>query len=202
MTIKNGYKAQENRGGEEESGWYTFFETKTDASAWLVAKGFEEHGTFKPCRYIQADKYSFPFEVNEENLIESIGKCFKFAFVSVKDVDELSYYPTQCENYGKWHDIVEAGKNYMVGSTRETKGFLKSHSSGLSDWQRLAMEYLEKNPKKYLTIETRGRRPFSWRVIPYPEFVDFALPYHGQGGEKNYVVKWTRQTRKILVNVD
>ena len=202
MTITTGYKVSENRDGVSEKGWYTFMETEARCAEWIEHYGYK-NASFRPCRYVQTGRYKMPFEVDEDDLISTIRKCFSFAKVTVRDVSELEHYEKQNETYGSWDDVIEAGKSYIGNWNDDTKKFIKTHSSSLSDWQKLAMEWMSQNRTKFIIIETlAGKRNFLWRVVGWREYVDFGLPYHELGGEKNYVVKWEKPGSKVLVNVD
>lgn len=200
MSIINGYKVTQN---EDGSGWYTFCPNLEEIENRVESGRIPENHGRVPCRYVKRNRWEIGVEVDESNLITSIYRCFTSYRTHIVVHDCYEWYTKQNESWGKWDLIIEAGKSYMVGSDVPTEKFLKTHSSGLSDWQKLAFEWAVQNKGKVMVITTGTvQRPFTWHVTCYDEYVDFSLPHHGEGGERNYVVQISRPTRKILVNVD
>lgn len=99
--------------------------------------------------------------------------------------------------YGFWDKIMECGRSYMVGTGTSMKEYLISHSSPLSEWQKLAYTWVIQNPSRILEVETKTH---DWSIYLRGEFVEFALPHQERGGEKHYVCRDGRT--KVLVNVD
>jgi len=98
--------------------------------------------------------------------------------------------------YGKWDKMMDCGKSYMVGDIPMSR-YLKTHTSPLSGWQKLAYAFCLQNPTLILEIETKTH---DWRVYQRGEYVEFALPHQSRGGERHYVSR--NGTSKVLVNED
>lgn len=114
----------------------------------------------------------------------------------VSSTPKTEWYQNQTE-YWFWDRTIEAGKSYMVGDKISMTKFLKSHSSPLCAWQKLAYQWAIENPDQILHVENRTHE---WRVFLHGEYVEFELPYHEKGGERNYVTRSGKT--KVLVNVD
>lgn len=120
--------------------------------------------------------------------------CFVDAHVSSKEKTE-PWYLDQNE-FWFWDRLMESGKSYMVGDMPMAQ-YLKKYSSPLSDWQKRAYKWALDNPGKILIVETKTHE---WRVYSRGEYVEFALPYHEKGGERNYATR--NGKTKVLVNED
>jgi hypothetical protein len=107
-------------------------------------------------------------------------------------------------DYYEFDTVIEAGKSYMVGSDVATADYLKSHRSYMdpNGWMAAAVAYAFANPDKKLIIEGHGSRPLHYQVYKRGNFVEVALPHHGQGGERHWAVSEDKPRRRILINVD
>jgi hypothetical protein len=114
----------------------------------------------------------------------------------VSSSPKTEWYRKQTE-YWFWDRMIEAGKSYMVGDNITMSKYLKSHSSPLCDWQKMAYQWAIENPDQILHVENGTHE---WRVFLHGEYVEFELPYHEKGGERNYVTRSGKT--KVLVNVD
>ena len=96
-----------------------------------------------------------------------------------------------------WSEIIDIGRSYMVGRQVTIEDFLKSHTSIMRGWYRLAFAYCMNHPLVKLAIENDRRH---YRVYRRGEYVIFSLPYHDHGGEYDWVSR--DGETKVLVNVD
>ena len=108
------------------------------------------------------------------------------------------------DDYYEWDAIVEAGKSYMVGSDVPTDSFLKSHSSYIpaDHWLAFAVDWAFKNPPQRLIVPKPSGQPLHYEVYKRGDYVEIALPHHGQGGEKHWAVHADSPRKKLLINVD
>jgi len=116
---------------------------------------------------------------------------------SVTTRDNEYARPERKDDYTTWDAIIEAGRSYMVGSKTPMDEYLRSHSSNLTLWQRMAYDWCKANPNQRLVVENAR---YEYHVYLRGEFVEIGLPYHGQGGERHWVTRDGK--RKVLVNVD
>lgn len=192
MSIIRGLRVQNS------AGWYNFVKTMADAETWAKQNGSDSFSTHA-CRYVKRDKYSFPVEVDEENIYTTLYRLLG---------RHSNAMPTETRNYSNitWNEVIELGKCYLVGSECPTADFLRTHTSQTSDWQVLAAEWIVAHPDKELRIETRsgrnGNKKYSWHIFLENDHVVFRLPYHGEGGEKTWVAHVKKLTRKVLIDVD
>lgn len=101
------------------------------------------------------------------------------------------------DEYGEFAAVIECGKSYLVGRDVATADFIANHTTKLTGWKKPAYAWAVANPLWKLTFDQHG---LSWHVNSGGKYVEFALPYHDAGGEKN----WISQSGKtlVLVNVD
>lgn len=191
MTIINGYKITHDN-------YYTFAENEIKAKEAAKNNDWSEYELI-PCRYSKQGKYSYPVMINEDNKIETLYKLFERPFIQVV---ENTVNQWQNPIYFIWDNVIEAGKSYLVGKDEDTKKFIKSHTTQLSDWQVLAHEYVKENPDKKIRIDTKGKRKFSWVIFLEGDHVIIELPHHDAGGEKTWVSHIDTPNKKVLVNVD
>lgn len=105
--------------------------------------------------------------------------------------------PERKDDYTTWDAIIEAGRNYMVGRETPMAEYLRSHSSNLTLWQRMAYDWCKANPNQRLVVENAR---YEYHVYLRGESVEIGLPFHDQGGERHWVTRDGK--RKVLVNVD
>lgn len=111
--------------------------------------------------------------------------------------DKLDYY----HKLYAFTDAVEAGKSYMVGSDVPTKAYLKSHTSYIArdHWLYYAVKWAFQNEDQKLVVETKTK---TYEIYRRGAYVEIALPHHGRGGEKHWIVCFSEPNKKVLVNVD
>jgi hypothetical protein len=102
-------------------------------------------------------------------------------------------------HYGTWDKMLEAGRSYLVGNHVSWRQFLRTHTSALTEWQRMAYHWCLAHPTLRLVFEARLRSRI-YHIMKHGEFVEIGLPYHDYGGEKHWVSR-DGKTR-VLVNVD
>jgi hypothetical protein len=107
------------------------------------------------------------------------------------------YHTMVDDRFRSWDACIESGKGYLVGSDVPTKDFLRSHTSRLCPWQKLAYLWAKQHPAEKMILD--GKR-YSWSIQARGEYVDFSLPHHDKGGEKGWI-SCDGRTR-VLVNVD
>jgi len=100
-----------------------------------------------------------------------------------------------------WDEMIEAGKSYMVGSDVPTKKYLASHTTYMNDsqWLYWAVQWAFENEDGRLIVKTHSK---DYEIYRRGEWVEIALPHHGRGGEKHWVVHKSNPNKKILINVD
>ena len=99
---------------------------------------------------------------------------------------------------GNWDQAIEGGKSYMYGSDKPTKEYIRKYSSTLSAiWMKLAYQLAMLDTT--IEIHLRSQR-LAYHVYKVGEYVEFRLPYHGQGGEKSYITKDGK--RKVQTDQD
>jgi hypothetical protein len=184
---------------ESASGWYRAVRTEQEGHERAATDSVWNDGyTLTPCRYITSKRHSWIF-IDEENTIRTLHRLFaRGTYITTA----RNPYADVVDEFDTFESNVEAGKNYLVGRDVATEDFLKTHTSSCSDWQVLAHAWALAHPESMLIIETAGRRKFSWQVYKRGNYVEFGLPHHGEGGEKHYVSRADKPTRKVLVNVD
>ena len=116
-------------------------------------------------------------------------------YVNIWATDKKGRWYLDPGEFAYWSRTIEAGKSYLVGDSWSMCRFLKSYSSPLSRWQRMAYDFAIQNPKIVLHVETYRHE---WRVYLRGEYVEFRLPSQEKGGEKSYVTR----TGKTKVQVD
>jgi hypothetical protein len=117
--------------------------------------------------------------------------------VLIAHSEKTSEWHLKPGEYGFWEKMMECGRSYMVGTGTPMKEYLRSHSSPLSKWQKLAYDWALQNPNSILEVETKTH---DWQVYLRGEYVEFALPHQERGGEKHYVTRDGKTN--VLVNVD
>jgi len=196
MTIKQGYKVI------FPDGSYTVAESEKDAEK-KSQLGYWNNRQYElsPVLYAKKSKND-PFVIIEpgEDKLKTIKKLFDGYIILSTSKNTVREY--QNPKFFLWNEVIEAGKSYMVGSEVETKQFIKTHSSGLSDWQIFAFEYVKEHPEESINIQTTGKRRFTWHVFLEGDHVILELPYHGEGGEKTWCAHIDNPKTKILINVD
>lgn len=146
---------------------------------------------------VDADGYLVPQPAQGETITTTdIWATFRVqVFVSRKT--KTSEWHLKPGEFGFWDKIIECGRSYMVGTATSMKEYLRSHSSPLSRWQKLAYSWALQNPDSILEVDTKTHH---WRVYLRGEYVEFALPHQSYGGEKHYVTRDGKTN--FLVNVD
>ena len=105
------------------------------------------------------------------------------------------------DEWDDWNNALKGGRGYMVGSRVPMPEFLRTHRSKCNDWQQAVWNWCILNPRKALYLETHDRsRPRDWHCCKRGEYVDFGLPHHDAGGERNWIS--LDGVSKVLVNVD
>jgi hypothetical protein len=123
------------------------------------------------------------------------SKLFRY---SVRQRDN-HYVDGEDPAYGAWTKALECGRSYMAGDTVSIAQFLRTHQSGLTDWQRIAFLWCVANPSLALTLSSqRPRRVYEIRKRG--EYVEISLPHHDAGGERLWITRDGKT--KVLVNVD
>lgn len=108
-----------------------------------------------------------------------------------------AYHEMKDDKYRSWDQSIETGHSYLVGDRMTREQFLTSHTSRLSPWMQHAFHWCVMNPEKCLRLD--GAR-LEWRVYARGEYVNFSLPYHDHGGEKDWIS--VDGKTKVLINVD
>jgi len=126
-----------------------------------------------------------------------IELCFKVDYIRATAKAMTGDWYLTPGQFGKWDIMMECGRSYMADDGCSMSQYLKSHTSSLSEWQKLAYTYCKENPKMILEVTTRTH---FWRVFQHGEYVEFALPHQTKGGEKHYVSR--NGKTKVLVNED
>ena len=197
MAIVNGLKIN----WSDKS--YSFVQTKEQADELANHMNYTIF-TMTPCRAVVGRKVKYGFakwRILDENIYHDIRSCFA-GCVDINIRAEVNYNGRAVNSpYRIWENTIEAGKSYMVGKEWSTESFLKTYTSAMSDWQVLAAEYIWQHPEAVIEIRTGDKRRFTWVVYMDGDHLDFSLPYHGEGGEKDYVSKKGSHS-KVLVNVD
>lgn len=101
--------------------------------------------------------------------------------------------------YGAWERTLESGRSYLVGNTVSMRQFLRTHSSPLTGWQRMAYAWCLANPSLCLVLETRRQRRI-YQVLKRGTYVEIGLPHQEYGGERHWISR--DGITKVLVNVD
>lgn len=107
------------------------------------------------------------------------------------------YARMEKDEFKSWDAVVDAGRRYLVGETMPMEAFLKSYTSPLTAWQKLAYRWALENPADVLCIDNAR---FEWRVKVRGEYVEFGLPHQDFGGERHYVSLDGK--KKVLINID
>ena len=121
---------------------------------------------------------------------------------ALRNPDKNPQFVKNFAKYRTWQGILEAGRSYLVGSHVLMRDYLRSHTSQCLPWQRVACRFCWEYHD--LQFNVRIERPqFDYDVYWRGDYVEIALPHHGWGGEKNWVVNPSGEfRRKVLVNVD
>lgn len=101
------------------------------------------------------------------------------------------------DQYGQWDAMLQLARSYMVGDDKPMNEYIRSHRSPLTRWQKLAYRWAQENPESLLVLESRSHL---WNVYVRGEYIEFALPHHGMGGERHYASRNGKS--KILTNLD
>ena len=88
--------------------------------------------------------------------------------------------------YYTWAEIIAIGKSYMIGHDKTDAEYLRTHTSRLTDWQKIAFDWCHLHPTEQLKVEYTGK---IWRIYKRGDHVEFELPYHGYGGENAYATR-------------
>lgn len=110
----------------------------------------------------------------------------------------LNEYHGQPDPYGTWDVYIESGRDYLVGKDTPMAWYLKTHTSPLRPWQKLAVLWVWQHPEHKLSI-WNGK--LSWVFQRRGELVEIGLPHHGEGGERHWGTR-PPFTSRVLVNVD
>ena len=100
---------------------------------------------------------------------------------------------------GAWDKALESGRSYLVGSAASMRQFLRTHTSALTAWQRMAYRWCLANPSLSLVFEARHQRRI-YEILKRGEYVQIGLPHQEHGGERHWISRDGRT--KVLVNVD
>lgn len=111
--------------------------------------------------------------------------------------------PDQRESvYNSFDKCLEGGRDYLCGKLLDMELFKKKYRSAITLWMKHVVIYAYHHPEERLmfTIDKGNFGELEYHVYRRGEYVEIALPYHGQGGEKNWITKNLKT--KYLVNVD
>ena len=103
----------------------------------------------------------------------------------------------QHDEYAAWDASLAGGKSYMVGDEVSMEQYVAEYSTRLTPMQKVAYQWALANPTKQLRIVTPTRE---WVIYKRGEYVQFGLPYHGQGGENHWISRDGKT--KVWVNSD
>lgn len=98
--------------------------------------------------------------------------------------------------YG-WTESLELGRSYMVGVHRSMKDYMRMYKKPMVPWQQRAYQWALENPTSILTVTEDG---YEWEIEAQAEYVIFALPFQGAGGERHYISR--DGERMYCVNLD
>lgn len=96
-----------------------------------------------------------------------------------------------------WDQMIESGRNYMVGREVPISEYVKANSSRLIGWFRLAYHWAKAYSLYTLAIETARR---DWEISAENDWVVIKLPYHDKGGEYTWISR--DGIHKVLIDVD
>jgi hypothetical protein len=84
----------------------------------------------------------------------------------------------------------------------DLKQFLRTHTSDLNDWQQAAYPIAWHYPDVQVIVNTGryGPRRYDWVVYRRGEYINFSLPHHDAGGERDYISRDGRT--RVLINID
>ncbi len=102
-------------------------------------------------------------------------------------------------SYGDWDKAIDGGRSYLVGSAVSIRQFLRTHTSALTEWQRMAYRWCLANSSLSLVFEARRQRRI-YQVMKRSDYVEIGLPHQEYGGEKHWISRDGKT--KVLVNVD
>jgi len=107
--------------------------------------------------------------------------------------------PQWAEN--TFDSLAESGRSYMVGTSVSMANYKKSHSSYIpkDHWLVQAVEWAFENSSLRLKVQTTNN---DYEIAKRGDTVEIALPHHGRGGEKHWIVYPNNYRKKLLVNVD
>lgn len=100
--------------------------------------------------------------------------------------------------YHQWDAQIECGKGYLVGEDVPLDEFLAKHTTPLIGGRPQLWQWAMDNPFYKLVLRPAGQ----WYEVykSGDDFVEFALPHHDYGGEKNWVSRDGKT--QVLVNLD
>lgn len=163
-----------------EDGTTLFKATRKGKSGW----SFEFHHSLSP---IDRIRYLVEHYAPKSNVVISIREN--------KDFRQENTYA----------GIEDAGRSYMVGTEVSVENYRKTHTSYIlsGHWMEAAVEWAFNNPTEVLKVKLISAKSFTYNIQARgPDAVEIGLPYHGEGGEKHWLVHTLHRRRKLLINVD
>ncbi len=138
---------------------------------------------------------SIPAALVDLEDIECVARGYKVSVLAEPNV----YGPSRDrpDPWASWEKALADGQSYLCDSSVSRAAFLRLYQRPLLDWMALAYTWARQNPDRVLTLT--GRR-FSWHVYQRGEYVSFKLPFHDNGGEKEYISR--DGLTRIMVNDD
>lgn len=93
---------------------------------------------------------------------------------------------------------LQSGKSYLVGDEWPMSEFLASYRNRCKTWQTAIAAFCWDNQRTTVEVDQEN---YYWKFYRRGEYVEFALPYHDKGGERNWIAKPPFDFR-VLVNMD
>lgn len=148
-------------------------------------------------------EYEFNPRISEIERVRHIVRHYYKESVFVSTTNNCNLL-TPDSDYFTYNSVVEAGKSYMVGEDVPTKKYIASHSTYIEphSWLAFAIDWAFNNPESMMSVDIQSRNSYYYQVYKRGEYVEIALPHHGRGGEKHWIVPSERRNRRLLVNVD
>lgn len=161
----------------------------------LVKEVFEKHITTGQPYYLMCQKQIDSICFNLSNGDYQWAKIYPSWFYMNKAF--FSGANAFQDDFEKFENMLAAGKSYLYGENMPMEGYLKKAKSSLTEWQKFAFEFCINNPS--ITLHFSFFKT-EWKVYKRGEYVNFSLPFHDKGGEKDYVS--LNGKTKYLINVD
>lgn len=104
--------------------------------------------------------------------------------------------------YNSFDKCLEGGRDYLCGKLLDMELFKKKYRSAITNWMKHIVIYSYHHPDEKLvfTIDKGNFGSLTYHIYRRGEYVEIALPYHDEGGEKNWITRNLKT--KYLVNVD